>query len=160
MIEVLSTLIVFFNGILYRLGGAGKKGTWLDFARDTLTRDIGCPLMALSLLFLWVGFDNDHIIRYILFLGLSWLALTTYWDETDIKIKDKICRKINWIYPADNFYLHGLGCGLAGLVLWSVVPWWILIARLIVCPVGMGLWSKLVKRDIPQEFGRGVFFII
>jgi hypothetical protein len=80
------------------------------------------------------------------FYILSGGALSTYWD---------------WAFGGkDNYYAHGFGCGLAGFALVTFVPWWILTIRLIICTLGMGLWSKWVDQDWLEEGGRGVFFIL
>lgn len=133
------------SGIMYRLGGRGKIGGWLDNLSYSSTRDLGCSLIAISILFLFHDFNEEHIVRYISFIALSWVFLTTYWDE---------------VFGYDNFYAHGFGCGLAGLCLLTIVPWWIIVTRIVISTIGMGLWSKKVKRDVPQEIGRGVFFIL
>ena len=130
-------LAICFSGVLYRMGGSYKY--------DTLYRDIGCPLVALATLWFLVGLTSSYWWAYLLFFGLSWAALTTYYDE---------------LFGYDNFFAHGFGCGLAGFALIMVIPWWIVLARLIICTLGMGLWSRYVERDIPQEIGRGVFFIL
>ena len=128
-------LAICFSAILYRMGGSKHY--------DTLYRDIGCPLVFLILLSI-LGFPFN-IFRYIIFFGLSWVALSTYWDS---------------IFGYDNFYAHGFGCGLAGLALCSILPLWVILLRLVISTFGMGFWSKKVKTDIPQELGRGVFFIL
>ena len=138
---ILLLILIALSGICYRLGGEGKKGDKLDFLRDTLTRDLGCPALAILILSLFFGWHGS----YFLFFGLSWLALTTYWD---------------WLFGYDNFYMHGFGCGVAGFALINSIPFWVIITRLIICTLGMGLWSKYVKTDVPQERGRGIFFII
>jgi hypothetical protein len=122
------------SGILYRMGGSG------NYPRQM--RVIGCPTVLIALLWALFGF---HWV-YLLTFGLSIGAISTYWD---------------WLFGYDNFYAHGLGCGLAAApLLYANVPVWIFLIRLIVCTVGMGVWSKLVKRDVPQEVGRGIFYII
>ena len=130
--------ICFSSGILYRAGGKGKP-------YNTKYRDLGCPLMLLLTIFCLFGFQPHFTWSYILCFLLSWVALSTYWDE---------------VFGYDNFYAHGLGCGLAGLPLILVIPWQLILIRLIICTLGMGLWSKFVKKDIPQEIGRGILFII
>ena len=127
------------SGILYRMGGA--KGF------NTKFRDWGCPATLIGLLLL----TNNHPINTFgwvmlgLFFVLSWGALSTYWDE---------------FFGYDNHFAHGFGCGLAGLLLVVFVPWWLLLIRLVICTVGMGLWSKWISHDVAEEFGRGVLFII
>jgi hypothetical protein len=111
----------------------------------TLYRDWGCPLVGIGLTMLL--FKVSHLWWcYFIYFGLSWLALSTYYDE---------------IFGYDNYYVHGLGCGLAAIPLyWVGVAWWILLLHLIVCTLGMGLWSAKIKNAIWEECGRGVFFIL
>ena len=126
------------SAILYRMGGSNK---W-----DTKWRDIGCSLVLLALVGALFGFRLAFWWAYLITFGLSWGFLSTYWDS---------------VFGYDNFWFHGLGCGLAGIpLIWAGVHFSILAIRLIICTVGMGLWSKFIKRDIPQELGRGVLFIL
>jgi hypothetical protein len=82
----------------------------------------------------------------LLTFGLSFAALTTYWD---------------WLFGYDNFYFNGFMCGLAAIpLLWAGVSVGNLAIRLITSTLGMGLWSKWVGSDVQEEFGRGVLFII
>jgi hypothetical protein len=136
-------------GILYRAGGMGKEDTaeprWIPkWLRKSWVRDWLCPLVVLIALWLLVGFKLSYWWIYAIFWGLSGGALSTYFDFTG----------------SDNFYLHGLGCGLAGLPLCMVIPWWVVSIRAILCMVGMGLWSKWVSKDWLEEIGRGVLFIL
>ena len=78
------------------------------------------------------------------YYGLSGAALSSYWDFTG----------------KDNFYLAGLGCGLAGFCLITFVPRWILTLRIIICSVGMGYFSSIIGFDELEEEVRGVFFIL
>jgi len=125
------------SAILYRMGGSSN---W-----NTKFRDIGCPLVLMLLVFILFGIQLKMWWIYLLTFGLSFGALTTYWD---------------WLFGYDNFYAHGLGCGLAVLPLCFVLPWQYVLVRLVVCIVGMGVWCKYIKRDVPQELGRGVLFIL
>jgi len=124
------------SGILYRLGGTSKGTKW---------RDLGCPTILMALVILLFGFKPQYWWLYLLFFGSSFGALTTYWDS---------------LFGYDNFWFHGFMIGAAGLFLTTVVPWPIILVRIIVCTVGMGLWSKLISKDILEECGRGVFFIL
>lgn len=125
------------SALLYRLGGIGKP--W-----NTRFRDAGCPLVALGLWWYIDGFSLSQWWAYLLVFGLSWGALSTYWD---------------WITGKDNFYLHGFFCGLATFPLfWCGVHWWAILARAIVCAVGIGLWSKWIGNDTTEESGRGFIF--
>jgi hypothetical protein len=82
----------------------------------------------------------------LLFYILSGAALSTYWD---------------FLFGYDNYWVHGFFCGLAGVpLIWAGIPWPLIVGRLIICTVGMGLWSKLVGKDYVEEMGRGVFFIL
>ena len=132
------------SSVLYRLGGIGKPF-------NTKYRDIGCPLVFLGLVAALFGLKWHFWWAYLLTFGLSWSALTTYWD---------------WFWLAggntgeDNFYFHGLGCGLAAIPLCWVIPWYFVVARIIICTIGMGLWSKWIGKDWFEEGGRGFLFII
>jgi hypothetical protein len=127
------------SGILYRLGG-WEKG-------NTKFRDLGCP----TILTLFVLTNNLPInilgwVMFVLSFGLMLGALTTYWD---------------WLFGYDNYYAHGLGCGLAGIpLIWAGIPLHYILIRILICSVGMGLWSKYTKNDVVEEIGRGVLFII
>ena len=132
-------LAAAISGICYRLGGQGKP-------YNGKVRDWGCPLVFLGLIFLLFGFKIEFWREYLSTFILSWFALSTYWD---------------WLFGYDSYWMHGLGCGLAGIpLIWADVPLWIILARLTLCTIGMGLWSKFIKRDVPQECGRGGIFII
>ena len=125
------------SALLYRLGGA--KGY------NTKFRDIGCPFVLLCLVGALFGFKLAFWWVYVLLFGLSFGALTTYWDK---------------IFGYDNYWFHGFMCALPGLLLCFVLPWWIPVLRLIICTVGMGYWSKIQDNDVIEECGRGVFFIL
>ena len=101
---VLSVISAF----LYRAGGA----SW----GQTLWRDIGCTLASILGSALLISFfDGDWIkycIVYCLVFGLSWGALSTYWD---FLFNDE-----------DNLYMHGGMIGLAMLPLIFIgVAWWL-----------------------------------
>ena len=126
------------SGILYRLGGAAKKDNWLDILRNTKTRDIGCPLIALILMLIyypqvawWV-----YSIAFVAMFG----AMTTYWDK---------------VFKEDNFYMHGFMIGLAYLPYLLVVPWYLIVFRAIVLGLFMGIWCKIFSNAVTEEVGRG-----
>lgn len=140
-------LACIISGILYRAGGMGKgdecQPTWIPvWMRESWVRDWLCPLVFLVMI--WLLGVKLHW-TYLLFWGLSGMTLSTYWDE---------------LFGYDNFFAHGCGIGLVGFILYSSIPLYIIIARLIICTLGMGLWSKYIKTDVPQEMGRGVIFIL
>ena len=134
------------SGILYRLGGSAKKENWLDFARNSKTRDIGCSLLSLGLVGSYLGLKTGFLWLYAIVFGLSWGFLSTYWD---------------FITSNDNFYLHGLGCGLAFIPLyWAGLSWWLIGIRAIILAVSMGLWSKAIGWDVAEEMGRGGILVL
>ncbi len=140
---------IVISGILYRAGGMSKnittKPIWMPiFMRRSIVRDIGCSVTLLITLWLIIGFNINNWWIYLSTFILSWGALSIYWDN---------------IFGYDNFYVHGLGCGLAALPLIFIIPWWMVIIRLIVCTLGMGMWSRYQKNDVKEEMGRGMLFI-
>jgi hypothetical protein len=133
--RLLAILIAtLLSSLLYRLGGQGKPF-------NTKYRDLGCPTVLFLLLWFLFGF---HWIYFLVF-GLSFGALTTYWD---------------FIFKYDNFWFTGFMYGLAGIPLCWFIPWWIPVVRLIICTVGCGLISKLSSNVWVEECGRGAFFIL
>jgi hypothetical protein len=133
------------SGCLYRLGGAKKQGDWLDFARNSKTRDVGCSLLFLGLFWAIQDFKMASWKQYAIAFGLSWGFLSTYWD---------------WLFGYDNFWFHGLICGLSALPLyWCGVHWWMILIRAIICAVVMGLAHKWINKDIYEEPARGIVYI-
>ncbi len=123
------------------------KPEWIPlWLRASWVRDWLCPLcLYIPLLSLWYPHSLQQWGWVVLCYGVLGGALSTYWSK---------------LFGEDNFYLHGLGCGLAILPLITFIPWYILAGRLVVCTVGMGLWSKWVGNDVSEELGRGVLFIL
>lgn len=150
-ILILSVVIAcIVSAIFYRAGGQGSdpasKPTWMPmWLRDGKTRDAGCPLVLIGLSMLIWGI-SENWWAYLLCFGMSWGMLTTYWD---------------WLFGYDNFYMHGFGCGVAAFWLaFCGIPLSVLFAHLIICTLGMGLWSQFIGTDYIEEYGRGVFFIL
>lgn len=138
--------ISILSGACYRAGGSAKKGNWLDFMRNSKVRDIGCSLLSLGLFIGQKGANWGYFWLYVIAFGLSWGFLTTYWD---------------FITGKDNFYLHGLFCGLAFIPLhWIGLSWGVIGIRAIVCAILMGLWSAWQGNDIKEEFGRGFILTV
>ena len=126
-------ILSVISGILYRLGG-WEKG-------NTKFRDIGCPLVAVLSLWLLHGAHWNYWWAYLLIFGLMFLALTTYWDK---------------LFKEDNFYMHGYMIGLSTFpLIWLGIHWYIIMIYSILLAITMGLWSKWIKRDWLEEFGRG-----
>jgi len=152
MIILFILIACVISAVLYRAGGMGKEATaepkWIPlWLRKSWVRDWLLPGVLLSsLLPFFFTFSWLSLGMVLLFYILSGAALSTYWD---------------FLFGEDNFYAHGFFCGLAGIpLIWAGIPIWIIAGRLIICTVGMGLWSKLVGKDYVEEMGRGVFFIL
>ena len=135
---VIILIATILSAILYRLGGSAKKGDWLDILRNTKTRDLGCPLVALLVLLMF-GIHAQWYIHLIAFL-LMFGACTTYWD---------------WLFGYDNFYAHGLAIGLAYLPYLLIIPWYLILARAVIMSLFMGFWCNYFTSDIIEEGGRG-----
>ena len=131
-------------GLFYRAGGKGEPF-------NTKWRDLGCPAICLS--YLWLlrssGLQGALWLKISLFLvtyGLMFGALTTYWD---------------WLFKEDNFWFHGFAIGLVCFPLfWAGINWWLIGIRAIILAIGMGLWSKIIGNDFWEEFGRGSLIIL
>ena len=141
MINLLVFLAVCcFSSILYRAGGSGNYPRQL--------RVVGCPfiLMGLVLLTIKIQLTIVNLSLLILTLGLSIGAISTYWDE---------------LFGYDNFWFHGFMCGIAGIpLIWAGVPLHYILLRIVICSVGMGLWSKFIGNAVWEENGRGALFIL
>ena len=142
---------IICSSILYRGGGQSKdkdsNPKWMPmWLRKSWVRDWLLPLVFLLPLFCF--WRPSSLLSWVLLLPyylLSGGALSTYLDG---------------IFGYDNYYAHGFLCGLAGFCLITFVPWWVLTLRLIICTVGMGIWSGEEDIDWIEEMGRGVFFIL
>ena len=149
LIKILIACIL--SALCYRCGGMGKEDTaepkWIPkWMRNTKARDLGCPTVMLIALWLMEGFKLPYWWVYLLTFGLNFAALTTYWD---------------FMFGYDNFYMHGLMIGLAGIpLLWCGVPTPVVMLRIVICALGMGLWSKWIGNDVLEETGRGILFIL
>jgi hypothetical protein len=150
-------LAAVISAILYRAGGMSKdktaKPTWIPvFMRKSWVRDWLCPAVLLGLVGTCWGLEWAFWWVYAIFYGLSGAALSCYWSF--FKYHDPPVEE-------DNFFLHGLGCGLAGIpLIWAGVPWYIILLRTVICAIGMYLWSKWISVDWQEEMGRGALFIL
>jgi len=149
---ILILLSSIISAILYRAGGMDKgditEPKWIPkWLRQSWVRDWLCPAALLfAVCFFWAPYHWLSWVMLLLFYGLSGGALSTYWDE---------------LFGYDNFWFHGFMCGLAGIpLIWFGIPWQLLVIRVVVCTIGMGLWSKIIDKDYVEEMGRGVFFIL
>jgi len=148
-ITILSTI----SGVLGRLGGRDKNGSWYDGISDSKTRDIGVSIAILLALWLLVGFNLTLWWLYLLCFGLGWGALSTYWDT---------------IFKYDNFWFAGFASGLAIMpLLWGDVLLPIIISRAVLLAVVWGSLNKYLpkrvfiwRRDIAEEFLRYFFAVL
>ena len=145
--------LTILSAILYRMGGWGGEGrerfpNLPEWVFNTKARDIGCSGVGFCCYSLLVGFGSApwyiHLLCFLLLFG----SLTTYFDFLT-----------GGRY--DNFWLHGLACGL------SYVPYafytgdWIeMIARCFVLTVLMGGISAISGNDVVEETGRGASLIV
>jgi len=140
IVKILTVIIAtVLSGILYRLGGAAKKGNWLDILRHSKTRDWGCSLIVLAMMLTAPVVWWIHIIVFL----LMWAALTTYWDD---------------LFGYDNYYMHGLTVGLACMPYAIILGGWFwlwFIVRALIMGAFMGYWCKINDNDIKEEVGRG-----
>jgi hypothetical protein len=152
-------LLAFISGVCGRAGGAAKTGKWYDFMIRSITRDLGCSIILILACWYYFGW---HTWEYLATFALTWAAFSTYWDDSKNKFIDGINRRINWMYPADNFYLSGLMVGLAAFPLCFIDPMlcWIVPLRAVFLMVSWGLTDKYMpsiliwRSDVLKEFSR------
>ena len=153
IMRILVLLILsMISATFFRLGGSAKNGSWLDFAKNTKTRDIGCSLVFLAAFWGVFGLKMGFWWAYALTFFLSWGAMSTYWD---FLFNDK-----------DNFYAYGIGIGIASLpFIWCAIPWYAIIGRTICLALSFGLLNKYVNKwhiphsDNIEEYLRGFLII-
>ena len=136
-------LLSLLSALFYRLGGWGNEGRVAfphipKWVFDTKARDIGCAIVCfISTIVIgvhaawWV-----HLIAFLLLFG----ALTTYWDS---------------VFGHDNFYMHGLMCGLAYFPYMFVCSPLLWGVRAFLLMLLMGFWSRVIGKDWLEEGGRG-----
>ncbi len=139
-------LLAVISGILYRLGGRGKKGDWLDPVSYKVTRRAGIPVVYLiSLLIARMPLSADMFLSAIL-LGF---ALSTYhdWLSPDGVNEDFFC-----------FFVTGLCYGLSAIPLyWQGVTINVLIIRTLA--LSFGTMATLEWKDTWSEWTRGFLVI-
>lgn len=145
---------------LYRMGGWGKPfKSWM--------RDWIIPIVAYGLLyFLKTPVNLLGWLMILPAIALTGAACTTYWDNSKDQTKDFIARMINWMYPEDNMYLHGLFVGLGAFpLIWAGFAWWLILIRAIILALFMGVLNWWVHKysikhsDIAEECSRGASII-
>jgi len=144
---IITILLAILSGILGRLGGRAKDGSWYDFLSDSKARDVGCSIVSLAVFCLWFGFEWKFWWVYLITFGLHWGALSLYWDR---------------LFGYDNFWFSGFVVGLALIPLVIVYKLYLLwIIRSILLAIIWGLLNKFLpskvliwRRDIAEEFLR------
>ena len=163
------------SAICYRLGGLSKEQAKRDlpFIPSWLIngkiRDIGCTLLTLLWLYLFLPLT---FWGYIVSGILMFLALTSYWDESDYEWKNKICKKINWMFPEDNFYLHAFFIALALFPILFKGHILGFLLRCVILSISMGIWCHMLPKskiervriffsnDYSQELFRGASVVL
>jgi len=135
------------SGILYRFGKSQKRNDFLDFLREPGVRDVGCTLLSLIWIFMFIPMAGiplwKGVIAYICSAGITYGFITTYWDR---------------LFGFDNFYAHGFGISLGGLPFAILLNNWVGFGlRCIALAALMGLWCKYFSNHIVEENGRGNF---
>ena len=144
---ILTIFLAILSGILGRLGGRTKDGSWYDFLSNTKTRDIGCTLIILETFCLWFGFNIHYWWIYLITILLHIGAFSTYWD---------------FLFKFDNFWFSGFIVGIALTPLCIVYKLYLLlIIRSILLAIIWGLLNKYLssqifiwRQDIIEEFLR------
>jgi hypothetical protein len=82
---------------------------------------------------------------WIAAFGLTWAALSTYWD---------------WLFDYDNYYMHGFCIGIALLPLVGLgFDWFMILMRAMALSVSMGVWSEVWSAGEVVEMGRGALIV-
>jgi len=137
---ILICLLSILSGVFYHLGGIGKP-------YPTKLRDWGCPACFIVCLYLTAGrFTLQVALCYLATFLLSWAALSTYYK------KGIDCKWQNWFF-------HGLGCGLAALpLIWVGVSTLDILSRSLFLVASMTLVSEFSESVWYEEFMRGFIF--
>jgi hypothetical protein len=124
---ILLLVISSLSGLLGRMGGA--KGY------DTKYRDIGCSLLAVATLCLFLGFSWAYWWVYLCIFGLHWGAFSTYWDV---------------VFGYDNMWFSGFMVGVAmyPALFIDTGIWWILTIRAIALALAWGCFNKCLPKKI------------
>ena len=145
-------ILAFISAQLFRLGGSAKNGSWLDFAKNTRTRDASCPLIALIALWLLAGFKLSYWWAYLFTFGLSWGAMSTYFSFL-INPPDDVTA-IEWFFT-------GLFYGLSAFpLIWADVHWYSIVGRAIALGLTI-MWLRIrTGKDFKEEKGSGFLYIL
>lgn len=130
-------ILSVLSGILGRMGGSGRY--------NRLWRVVGVPALAIVAVWLCFGLKTSLLWAYLLSFGLMSASVSTYWD-------------FFW-NGFDNFWIHGfmIAFSLAPIA-WATGHWQGLGFAVALSTLWMGAWSKILKWDVAEEFGR--YFIL
>ena len=132
-------LLILLSGLFYYLGGQG--GAWY---KRSWIRDYLCPIIVCAFLAHSGFWHKSLFICYPLMV----CALSTYWKK-----KGTDAQWYNW-------FLHGLGIGLAlipyGIYIHSLNA---ILCRAIILGISMAVWSHFIHKDWLDEGGRGSLII-
>ncbi len=157
-IKILGSTVL--AALAYKAGGSPRPfRTWM---RDWIIPGIVIAIM------IFVLKIKAPWWTYLLSYPLMGGALTTYWDDSKNSTKNVIARIINWMYPKDNFYLHGfiIGLGLLPIVIWGNLGLIYFLIRAIVLGLTMGSLNYFVHKfhipfsDYIEELFRGGIIIL
>ena len=132
-------ILSILSGILYRIGGTNKGTLW---------RDIGCSLVTLLTCFLFGLYTSfvSSLIVYIITFGLSWSALSAYWEQDEKK----------W-----GYWAHGLGLSLALIpIAYITNNWFGFGIRCIILTALITIISEYFTKDWLEEGLRGITIIL
>jgi hypothetical protein len=151
---IIQTCLSVISGLLGRLGGRAKDGSWYDCITHSKARDVGCNLVVLIVWWLHAGFFLNLWWVYLLVFLLQLGAFSTYWD---------------FIFSYDNYGVAGTMVGLAlfPLAVWgNLMLLWLFIRAILIGGVWWALHKYLPnkvllwRRDIAEEFLRYASLVI
>ena len=153
MLKVFYVMVLaFISAQLFRLGGSAKNGSWLDFAKNTKTRDVGCPLV--FLVAFWGVFELKMGFWwvYALTFFLSWGAMSTYFSFL-IDPPDDVT-SIEWFFT-------GLCYGLSAIpLIWTGVHWYSIVGRAVTLGLAI-MWLRVrTGKVLKEEAGSGTLYIL
>jgi len=133
-------------GVLYRMGGVGKP-------YNSKVRDMGVPTVMLAVMAVWGMFHWSLVLCW----GMTFGALTTYWDFVNklLPVADK--GKEYWW----NWALHGFFVALAMFPLAIAYSAWLEFwIRMGLVSVIVTVWSVSFSNVMWEEWGRGFWITV
>ena len=122
----------FLSGLFGRMGGSGRF--------NRLWRVVGVPFLAIVSVWACFGVKTAYIWASALSFGLMAASVSTYFD---------------FLFGYDQHFFHGFMIGLSLTPIAYVTGHWLgLIPAVALSTLWMGIWSKVWKWDVAEEFGR------